>query len=509
MRWNPGRALHYSGPHTQVTHPRPPSLWLTGAMMARMRLQGRLALAGATIALITWAGTATGLNANTMGFAYLIVVLLISAGGGLVTGTICSLAATLCYNFFFFPPLHTLIIEQPANWFALTAFLVASVTVNRLVVAARIQASTAGQRQSELETLYRLSVDLFAATNRAGSLGDAVGRALQLFGAQEGGLVLLEGDRRVQVVAAWNGDRPRAIEERIDETARRCEPTEVPTTRGRDVYLPLVVSGVVAGVLVARNTAASQEALQPAARLVALALERQRFIDEAAHLQALRESDALKTSLLRAISHDLTTPVTAIAIRTESLRRHAVDDDLRDDVRTIAEETNRLRRRIENLLAMARLEAGQARPRPEPTPPADLFRAVRENLSLVFHERQFRVKVESDCPDAFVDPSLMLEILTNVVENAHRVSPAESPIELHARALTGSAARVLLEVLDRGPGVPLALQVSDLTQRGLGLEIARSLAAANGGTVSLEPRDGGGTTVRIDVPAAPLPGQEN
>ena len=172
--------------------------------------------------------------------------------------------ATLCYNFFFFPPLYTLTIEQPANWFALAAFLVASVTVNRLVVAARVQAEKAEQRGRELETLYA---------------------------------------------------------------------------------------------------------------------ERERFIEENAHVQALRESEALKTSLLRAISHDLTTPITAVTIRTESIRRRAgADRELLEDVAAIAEETARLRRRIDNLLAMARLEAGKAKPHREPTPPADLFRATRENL---------------------------------------------------------------------------------------------------------------------------------
>src|SRR5207248_10188282 len=130
--------------------------------------------------------------------------------------------------------------------------------------------------------------------------------------------------------------------------------------------LPLLVGGKTTGALVARGTAASRQALESAARLVALAVERERFIEENAHMQALRESEALKTSLLRAISHDLTTPITAITVRIESLRRRAdADRDLLDDVDAIAEETARLRRRIDNLLAMARLEAGKSKPRRE------------------------------------------------------------------------------------------------------------------------------------------------
>src|SRR5712692_8604508 len=193
----------------------------------RSRLAAWL-LALISTALITAVGRLLDLNPSTIGFAYLIVVLLISLWGGLLVGTVSSVVATLCYNFFFFPPLYTLTLADPANWFALAAFLIASVTVNRLVVAARIQAEAAEQRRKELEVL---------------------------------------------------------------------------------------------------------------------SIERERFLEENAHLQALRESEALKTSLLRAISHDLTTPITAITIETESLRRHAGDDpDVRSSVEVIAEETARLRR---------------------------------------------------------------------------------------------------------------------------------------------------------------------
>jgi len=470
-----------------------------------------------SIAIVTAAGNAIGLNPSTVGFAYLIVVLLISVWGGLLIGTIASVVATLCYNFFFFPPLYTFTIQEPANWFALVAFLVASVTVNRLVIAARIQAEKAEQRRMELETLYGLSIDLFTATNRVGALGEAAGRALQLLGARAGGLVLFDGSPFRQNVISWSGDKPDEIEDLIAGVGRHKEPLEFPSPLGRDVYLPLIVGGKTTGALVARGTEASQQALVSASRLVALAVERERFLEENAHVQALRESESLKTSLLRD-SHDLTTPITAVSIRTASIRRRAgTDSELLEDVAAIAEETARLRRRIDNLLAMARLEAGKAKPHREPTPPADLFRATRENLPIVFSARSITVHVEPDCPDANVDPSLALEILVNLVENAHRVSPPNTTIELVARRHPIDSDKVRIEILDRGPGLPagvvdadgnVATETTDLAQRGLGLEIARGLAAANGGSIGLAPRPGGGTIARVDLPAALLPADE-
>jgi signal transduction histidine kinase len=308
--------------------------------------------------------------------------------------------------------------------------------------------------------LYALSIELFTATNRVGALGEATGRALTLLGAREGGLVLFDGSPDRQRVISWHGDKPDEIEDLIAGVGRHKEPLEFSSPLGRDVYLPLLVGGRTRGALVARGTGASRQALVSASRLVGLAVEREQFIEQNAHVQALRG------------------------------------------------------RRIDNLRAMARLEAGKAKPRREPTPLADLFRAVRENLPLVFQARPVTVHVDEDCPDANVDPSLALEILMNLIENAHRVSPPGAPVELLARRHPLDPNRVRVEVLDRGPGVPagvadedgnlLAGATTDIAQTGLGLEIARSLATANGGMITISPRLGGGTAARVDVPAADL-----
>ena len=324
---------------------------MTGVNIPRVRIVLRQLAAVALIGLVTFGALAAGANATTVGFVYLILILGISIVSGLTVGLLSSIVATACFNYFFLPPLHTLVISDPANWVALISFFVASVIASRLVV-----------RRQEVE-----------------------------------------------------------------------------------------------------------------------------------RLEALRESDALKTSLLRAVSHDLSTPLTAICMQIERLQRQVEPSMLAE----LAEQTDRLRRRIENLLAMARLEAGTFVPRPEPTPPADLFRAVREHLPLVAN---LHVSVTDDCPDVYADPSLTLVVLVNLVENAHRASPRESTIELLAHP---AAAGVRLEVLDRGSGI--AVTESDTARRGLGLEIARSFAAANGGAVSLESRPGGGAVAHVDLPAAWLP----
>lgn len=232
------------------------------------------------------------------------------------------------------------------------------------------------------------------------------------------------------------------------------------------------------------------------ARAQAAEAERLRVAGEAsAHIDLLRQSDAFKTSLLRAVSHDLTTPLTAIRIHTAALQRHAAAmPEIAGTVGAIDEESARLHRRIDNLLTIARLESGRFTPHPEPTPPADIFRAVHESLPGV----PVTISVAAECPDAYVDPSLLLEILVNLVENAYRATLDGAPIELAAE---GHAPRVHIEVRDRGRGLA---SDSDVAQRGLGLEIARGLTTASNGAFALESREGGGAVARVDLPAAVL-----
>jgi two-component system sensor histidine kinase KdpD len=342
-----------------------------------------------------------------------------------------------------------------------------------------------------------------------------------MLGARAGGLVLFDGSPFRQNVVWWTGERGDEVEDMIAGVGRHKETVAIPSPYGQDVYVPLAVGGKTTGALVVRGASATRATLDSVGRLVALAIERERFIEERAHLQALEESDALRTSLLRAVSHDLTTPLTSISIRTESLKRGTSDrPDLAEAVDAIGTETLRLRRRIDNLLAMARLEAGRLVPRPEPTPPGDLFRAIRESVPPVFESRPVAVRVEAPCPDAFVDPSLALEIFVNLVENAHRASPPGAQLELVARRHPIEPDKIRFEVIDEGPGIaglPLAdapangatAESGDLPRRGLGLEIARSLTVASGGTLSIANRASGhGTVARVDLPACRLPEEE-
>ncbi len=476
------------------------------------------------LALVTAVARAAEANPTTAGFAYLLLVLGFSTWSGWALGIAASVGATLCFNFFFFPPVGTFTIAEPANWVALSAFLVSSALVSRLVSLARAQAAEAERRRREVETLYELCFSLFAVSQRAGVLGEAAARTLAAIGAKSGGLLVTGTGESLEWMSRVGEVRPE-----IDEPAARqaLAGGALLDVAGpgpwRAVYLPLSAGGRSSGVLVARGAPASRAVLASAARLLALAIERERLLAEAAHLEAARQSDRLKTSLLRAVSHDLRTPLTAMRLLIDSLGRQVEGHaEARASLDTLAREQQRLTRRIDNLLAFARLEAGVARPHRAPVPASSLLASARDSLAPVLAERRLEVGSEDGCPELEVDPSLALEILVNLIENAARVSAAGGTIEISVGRDPADPEKVRLEVLDRGPGVPESVKqllggaldrhrageagASDSAPGGLGLAIARAFAEAQGGSLALLDRAGGGTVARLILPASVEPG---
>ena len=471
-------------------------------------------LAVGVVGAATALSLAIDANAVTAGFVFLVAVLGLAAWRGFLAGTIASLAATAAFNFFFFAPTGSFHIEDRQNWIALGGFLIATTIASRLVVRERARAAESESRQREIEALYELCVDLFTAGARPGGLDAATGRALRKLGAQGGGLILHEDAAQGRAGTSWIGE-PRDLEV---HRLLRVDPASSSGKGWRNVQVPVTVAGRPAGTFMAYGTRANRETLEAVARLLGLALEREMLLAEQARVEALKASDSLKTALLQAVSHDLSTPLTSILVSVQSVKR-ALDEggSAQTPVGVIMTEATRLNRRIRNLLDMARLEAGVARPHREPTPPADLFRAAKDHLPDIVSRRRIDARVTDDCPDLDVDPSLALEILINLVENADRASPAASPIELTASPLATDPRRVVIEVLDRGrglaetvapeppPGAPAGAPPptgADLPRKGLGLEIACRFAATLQGAVTLEPREGGGMRARVELPAS-------
>jgi two-component system sensor histidine kinase KdpD len=463
-----------------------------------LRIGGALA----TLMLVALVSRATTVNPATVGFLFLIVVLFAATWGGLAAGVWASVAAALLFSLFL-PPLDNPHIADPENWIAFATFLTTAVLASRLVTRARAQAERAELRASEMAAMNALAVDVLAGIHDLPALAGRAAEALVAAGARAGGVLLYDGDATRTL--AWRGSScPPYIQEKALRLRGSFETVELASELESDFLVPLVEQGGPIGILACVATAAPRSAVESVAKVLNLALQRERLLSERVHVEALRESEALKTALVRAVSHDLSTPLTAIGFLVDALKRKMAGQEALPTVVELETEAARLRRRIDGLLALGRLEAGSVVPRPEPVPPADLFRSARESLSLM--RRPLEVRIEPDCPELFADPYLALEILVNLLENADRASAEGVAIELVAAA-EGDAVR--LGVLDHGHGLgnlPPGRQAesSDARPRGLGLEIARRFAAASGGSVAIEARPEGGVAAWLRLPAAPL-----
>jgi two-component system sensor histidine kinase KdpD len=228
----------------------------------------------------------------------------------------------------------------------------------------------------------------------------------------------------------------------------------------------------------------------------------------AAEAETLRRSDAVKTAVLHAVSHDLRSPLTAIRVASEGLESASLDLGERDRVElleTIRLEVARLERLVANLLDLSRLEAGAARPQRELWPIDELVSRALDGLG----PEAARVKVELDgeAPLVSVDAAQLERALVNVLENALRFSSLSDHVELMG---TSTGDDVLIRISDRGPG----LDAEDLERifepfehgrgqgTGLGLAIARGFAQANGCRLSADPSSGSGASFVLAIPAA-------
>jgi len=225
-----------------------------------------------------------------------------------------------------------------------------------------------------------------------------------------------------------------------------------------------------------------------------------------------RRSDEMKTALLRAVSHDLRTPLASIKASASGLRQADAaytDEDRAELLAAIEDESDRLDRLVANLLEASRLEAGAATPHKEPQDLRELVRAVLTRLQPMLADRAVRLSIPDELPLVPCNYAQIDHVLTNLLENAARHTPVGSPIELTV-ALQADAVRV--HVGDAGPGIapadrervflPFERGPTRVGGSGLGLAIARGLIEAHDGRLWIDQAAQGGAGFNFTLPLA-------
>ncbi len=422
-------------------------------------------------------------------------------------GALAAVLATLGFNFFFIPPLHTFTVEDSRNVIALAVFLLSGLLIGRLSALARRRLRLVEAERADLAALTRLSQAFLSDTNRESLLGVAANRLREALGAGQVTLLLADSEQKLAAAATTAGDDYRR--DLAELAYRQGNSAAFPSRHGGiDIYLPIPVGLQRAGVLVAIGMRGSEGLAEGCAVLLGLALERERFLRLAREAEETKTSDQMKSTLLASLAHDLKTPVATARGAIENWSAQAGDSE---SAKLALEQVALLTRRIEQLMDVVRLDSGLARPRRELVTCAEIVEAAVARFgdalaghSLFVDLPRAEIRVE-------VDPGQLTEALGQGLENAARYSPAGSEIRVSAAAEEPS---VFLRVADRGSGIPPAERekvlerfvrlpsASGVPGTGLGLAIARSLVEMNGGRVRLAGDEKGGTLFEIELPAA-------
>jgi two-component system sensor histidine kinase KdpD len=292
----------------------------------------------------------------------------------------------------------------------------------------------------------------------------------------------------------------------------------------RALYLPLTAARGTVGVLgvvppsdEALSAPEQLHLLETFASQTALAIERVALVDEAQQARLRSETERLRNSLLSAVSHDLRTPLATITGSASALVEQETELDAaerRELAQAIQEEADRLNRLVQNLLEMTRLESGGVRVRKDWHPLEEVVGSALARVEKHLGRRRVDIQLPPDLPLVPLDPLLVEQVLINLLDNAIKYTPSDTPIEISA-AVEGPA--VSVTVADRGPGFAPGDEARifekfyrghDAGARsgaGLGLAIARGIVEVHGGQITAEPRPGGGALFRFTLPLSAQP----
>lgn len=418
-----------------------------------------------TLVLAQLRGT---LNLTSEALLFLLTVVGVACIGGVASAVIASVTASLLLNYWFIPPMGSFTLDDPNALLALGVFALVAATVAAVVDRSLRLSRRAARATAEAETMSSLAGSIVRGGQTIPALLE---RTRETFGMESAELV----------------DEPPDIH---GVTAVPAGPGSYLVLHGRDM------------------SSSERRVLAAFAAHVGAALERARLAEAAAEIEPVKAADRMRTALLRAVGHDLRTPLAAGWAAVTSLRSRDVEFSAedRDELLATADESMaKLNRLVENLLDLSRLEAGVLKLNLRPTALEEVLPAALADTPAV------EVGEIEEVPAVLVDPPLLERVIANLVTNAARHSPPGARVLVTASVLAG---RAELRVVDRGPGLPPSGRdrlfepfqrlgdTDNNTGLGLGLALARGLTEAMSGTITTEDTPRGGLTMVVSLPLA-------
>jgi two-component system sensor histidine kinase KdpD len=490
--------------------------------ITRLVLRLLMSLAGVAIVTAT-AFYAIPRNPTTVGFAYLLLVLLIAINWGLAEATLASIAATLAFNFFFLPPIGKFTIADPQNWVALFSFLATSLIASRLSARANRQALDAVERQRDIERLYTFSRAILL-TDPVDPIAKQLARKLAEVFELDAAVLF---DRRTGEIhragpSDFDGVDFATVDSQLHDAASQGTSFSDPEHK-RVITAVRLGSEPIASFAI-QGAFMQDSVLQGISNLIAIGLERARAQDLAHQVEAARRSEQLRTTLIDAMAHEFKTPLTSIRAATTSLLSSPDQPvESRTELLEVAdEEARHLQALIDDAVDMVRLESdnnNQIKLRRELTDPKELVDDVVASLHTQIDNRPVEIRSEGSLPKLPLDRRLLKLALKQVLDNALKYSPPRSPVTVRVSngAISNGHQAIDFEITDHGPGIPTQEQgrvferfyrspsvKNQIPGFGLGLAIANNIAHAHHGELTVNSRPGE-TTFRLTLPLTGTP----
>ncbi len=454
---------------------------------------------------------------------YLLGIVFVATQFGHGPSVLASLLSVVAFDFFFVEPRYTFSVSDSQYLFTFVVMLLVAMVINNLVVNVRSQAKVAAHRERRASALYAMSKELTASRDEEEIVGIAVRHIHAEFSSRN---VILFPDANSRIVYPAGKALPESLrgcdlavaQWVFDHNEMAGQGTN--TLPGANaVYFPLPGADKVIGVLAMLPVNLRRVFLPEQRKLletfigqIAQAIERVRSAEQAknAHIQV--EAERLRNSLLSSISHDLRTPLATIVGSSSTLAEDAgtlEPEDRRELSRAICDEALRMSNLVNNILYMARLDAGVVELNRQWHPLEEIIGAVLTRLQQRLEGRQVAVKLPPGLPLVFLDAVMIEQVLFNLLENAARYTPEGSPIEI---AAVVSSHALTVSVADRGPGIPKGQELhlfekfyraqGERAQSGvgLGLAICRAIIEAHDGYIEAKNRASGGAVFSFVLP---------
>lgn len=486
-------------------------------------------LVGAT--LLSEVVTYLGIGDQNVIIVYLLFVVMISRlTTGYFYGILGSGISVILFNWFFVEPLNSLTVYKPGYPITLLIMLIGALFTSNMMIRLKNQARDSIEKEHQMEVLYDLNKSLLSTRNLTkivqltnAYLVQAIERSVIFYTEKPHAhqtLHILTYQNKEDYQALASGDEQGVANWVFNNHKIAGFGTD--TLMGaKGHYFPVISQGnvlAVIGILVDKKhplTYEQQNFLKMLTSQLSLALERQRLAAEQQQIMVENEKEKMRGNLLRAISHDLRTPLTGILGASSVLLEddQQLPSELKKSLLTdMKEDAEWLIRMVENLLSVTRIDEGTMKVKKTPEAVEEVVGAAVGKIRKRFKGQDLVVKVPDDLLLIPMDGTLIEQVLINLIENAIKHARSKEPVMITVKKKPDFA---IFEVSDDGIGitkerVPVLFQqlgearddvpIDSSRGMGIGLSICKTIVTAHGGTIEAVNKAQGGAVFRFSLP---------